>query len=184
MSPSPSIHVFQAITMLLEIIRQAPDHSRYLILRCLLVQHRCSSGGELVCHVCSAGGAGVCLRILSSIRAYRLILILPYLVMTSLFLTHSWVSAFQTLGVIYEERGQNQKALDIFLVGAHLKPKDKDMWYRLSQSAMYAACQPICKAHPLLVFDLDLSVCLSLCLFVFAIVHGGESMTGPSWWWL
>jgi hypothetical protein len=72
------------------------------------------------------------------------LLVAPHrLVMTPLLFIHLGLtcrasSAFQTLGVIYEERGQNQKALDIFLVGAHLKPKDKDMWYRLSQSALYA----------------------------------------------
>jgi tetratricopeptide (TPR) repeat protein len=43
--------------------------------------------------------------------------------------------AFQTLGVIYEELGQPQKALDIYLVAAHITPKDREQWRRLAQMA-------------------------------------------------
>ncbi len=40
---------------------------------------------------------------------------------------------YHTLGLIYEELGQKDKALQFFMIAAHLTPKDQHLWYRLAQ---------------------------------------------------
>ena len=41
--------------------------------------------------------------------------------------------AYQTLGAIYEETGNERKALDFLMIAAHLEPKDAAQWYRLAE---------------------------------------------------
>jgi hypothetical protein len=43
--------------------------------------------------------------------------------------------AFQTLGMIYEDSGDRQKALDIYMIAADLNSRDVDQWKRLSAMA-------------------------------------------------
>jgi tetratricopeptide (TPR) repeat protein len=40
---------------------------------------------------------------------------------------------YQTLGMIYEELGNERKALDFLMIAAHLSPKDAQLWYRLAE---------------------------------------------------
>ena len=39
---------------------------------------------------------------------------------------------YHTLGIIHEEREDINKALLFYMVAAHLKPKDSDLWKRLA----------------------------------------------------
>lgn len=39
---------------------------------------------------------------------------------------------YQTLAMVYEEKGDNNKSLMFLMVAAHLKPKDIELWKRVA----------------------------------------------------
>lgn len=45
--------------------------------------------------------------------------------------------AWNTMGVIQEELGNTEKALQLYLVAAHITPKDGDLWKKLAQISKY-----------------------------------------------
>lgn len=47
-------------------------------------------------------------------------------------------SPYHTLGLIYEQLGHQQQALQVFVLAAHFTPRDVDMWRRLAMMAEYA----------------------------------------------
>ncbi len=42
------------------------------------------------------------------------------------------VDPYYTLGLIHEELGDQQKALEFFMIAAHLTPRDSSLWKRLA----------------------------------------------------
>jgi len=51
----------------------------------------------------------------------------------------SVADSYQTLGLIYEALGDGQRALKLFVIAAHLTPKDADLWKRV---ASLSRCTP------------------------------------------
>lgn len=45
--------------------------------------------------------------------------------------------AFHTLGMIYEENNDKKNALEIYMIAAHLTPRDINLWLRLARLGMY-----------------------------------------------
>jgi general transcription factor 3C polypeptide 3 (transcription factor C subunit 4) len=45
-------------------------------------------------------------------------------------------SAYHTLGIIYEEKGDVAKALDFYSIAAHVTKKDVELWLRVAEMAM------------------------------------------------
>jgi len=45
---------------------------------------------------------------------------------------------YHTLGLIYEEVGETAKAIECYLIAAHLTPSDTDLWARLADMSKSA----------------------------------------------
>jgi len=50
---------------------------------------------------------------------------------------HRVFQAWNIMGVIQEELGNTEKALQLYLVGAHLTPKDGALWKKLAKISKY-----------------------------------------------
>jgi general transcription factor 3C polypeptide 3 (transcription factor C subunit 4) len=45
---------------------------------------------------------------------------------------------YQTIGMTYEDGGDLEKAMLFYMITAHLKPQDAELWRRLSDLCRYA----------------------------------------------
>lgn len=46
--------------------------------------------------------------------------------------------SYHTLGLLYDAKGDRKRALNFYMIAAHLTPKDIVLWKRLASWSMYA----------------------------------------------